>query len=1126
MEPSPSFSTYAADRTQGFTGRKWVFDAVDQWLGQPNGSRFFLLTGEPGSGKTAVAGRLFQFASAAIPARQDEPHLEPGFLAASHFCSARDAGSVDPRGFTRSLFQQLQKAEPTFAGALIASSDRRIDIKVDQQIGQVGPSGQVTGVVIKNLDLSGLLPQDGFNRSVLDPLHAIYDAGFDEQITILVDALDESLTYKGDVTIVRLLSGLRGLPSKVRFIITSRPEVSVLREFQDADGLSLSGAEFDKLNLKDISGYVRNRLGGKEFAGGAGLASEQAAPLAEKIAEKSEGNFQFVTFLLNAMAKGQRPLDDLDGLPQGLDGLYLDSLGRVVDLGNKDWARDYSPVMGVLSVGQGSLTASQLQALTNQTEEATWNAIVGLQQFIEEAKGNGDTSESSYRLYHQSVVDFLERRQVGEKRIINPYYLSPAAWHRRIADYYLDDRAGDWKQWDDYGLRYAASHLAESIRGAPAAEVHSQTERLVSLVTNSEFQNANIERIGDLAALRRDLVKALRCAVADRDAGALPLVVESALNLVKFRHELRPESVFELASKGQVESARRRLSLFDVESDWLQASLLAIAWLASAASPAEARKLRDQVAGLIPPSGALPRLLDLLNAELEHTPLAMGVLPPPPPQYLAAAIVERLGGGSDAELLSTRGLGMVPAAPPAPEWQSARELGMSPSTPPLVQQAAPGVPPPASPAPFVGKPGQALDRAGYLAEQDGPRLVAFAAAQPAEGDRYFKQYLAIHSSYNYVQYRNRSLWMLLEAALQHPDQAWVKATLPQIASAALAGSRLDFQESLRTTLLGIMSFRQLPDAARLFEVIKGRALAEAAAIRPNQVEGDPLGRCKRRLASLAEVHSRVFGDPATAAVLLDKAMGVPRGFAGFGMPTLLTLAESILVCGPLNVPLIDKALQFAQEAAHNIQDHFFCARSTSRLNAMRNRWWTPALPDARQSAKRLATDGAPAPEFAALHEVGEAYGRRVLGPQSLILPDWMREASTLRSLSLVYNRPVSEFLELNAELGSSPDATLAPGTEVNVPDRGFSTLLAARVAAGVLADPGLGPDEQAEVIKSLAPVAADNPTALDTVLARLLLAAGPAIIPPVLDRLNQIVTQYSHDQSSDLEVNQPPGLPI
>jgi hypothetical protein len=367
--------------------------------------------------------------------------------------------------------------------------------------------------------------------------------------------------------------------------------------------------------------------------------------------------------------------------------------------------------------------------------------------------------------------------------------------------------------------------------------------------------------------------------------------------------------------------------------------------------------------------------------------------------------------------------------------------------------------------------------------------------------------------------------MLLQAALQHPDQAWVKSIMPEICSSALAGSRLDFQESLRTTLAGIMSYKQIPDAAPLFEEIKGRALAEAAAIGPNQVEGDALGRCKRRLASLAEVHSRVFADPATAGAFLEKAMGVPSGFAGFGMPALLTLAESILVCCPDNVPLIEQALDRAQEAAHNIQDHFFCARSTARFNAMRHRWWKAPFPDARQSAKRLNSDSSLAPEFAARHEVVETYRRRVLGPQSLVLPDWMRGASTLRSLSLVYNRPVSELLELNVEQGWSADLSLPSGTPVNVPDLGFSTLLAARLAAGVLRDPALSPDEQAETIKSLVPLAADNPTALDTVLARLLLAASPGVAGPVLDKLNQIVSEYTDEQGADLEVHQPPMLP-
>jgi hypothetical protein len=47
------FTNYITERTINFTGREWVFQPVNDWLADPGGSRFFLLTGEP-----VVVGRL------------------------------------------------------------------------------------------------------------------------------------------------------------------------------------------------------------------------------------------------------------------------------------------------------------------------------------------------------------------------------------------------------------------------------------------------------------------------------------------------------------------------------------------------------------------------------------------------------------------------------------------------------------------------------------------------------------------------------------------------------------------------------------------------------------------------------------------------------------------------------------------------------------------------------------------------------------------------------------------------------------------------------------------------------------------------------------------------------------
>ena len=52
------FSDFIVERTKNFTGREWIFRKIDRWLADPNRSRIFLLTGAPGSGKSAIMARL------------------------------------------------------------------------------------------------------------------------------------------------------------------------------------------------------------------------------------------------------------------------------------------------------------------------------------------------------------------------------------------------------------------------------------------------------------------------------------------------------------------------------------------------------------------------------------------------------------------------------------------------------------------------------------------------------------------------------------------------------------------------------------------------------------------------------------------------------------------------------------------------------------------------------------------------------------------------------------------------------------------------------------------------------------------------------------------------------------
>jgi flagellar biosynthesis GTPase FlhF len=55
-----AYRNLIAERTRDFTGRKWGFAEIERWLSDPEGTRFFILTGEPGVGKTSITARLVQ----------------------------------------------------------------------------------------------------------------------------------------------------------------------------------------------------------------------------------------------------------------------------------------------------------------------------------------------------------------------------------------------------------------------------------------------------------------------------------------------------------------------------------------------------------------------------------------------------------------------------------------------------------------------------------------------------------------------------------------------------------------------------------------------------------------------------------------------------------------------------------------------------------------------------------------------------------------------------------------------------------------------------------------------------------------------------------------------------------
>ncbi len=1031
-----------------------------------------MLTGKPGCGKTAVAGRLAQFlqGSRAAPKGLESLASRSGRLTAVHFCHAGKSLWTNPRIFTESLALQLA-AHPAFAAALVRQSQKHDDPArrpvqvIHQEVETVAEGGEVTGIInrIENISVGAIPPEDAFIRTVHQPLEAVHDEDPGSQVIILVDGLDESLVYSGPTGIVSLLAQTAELPANVHLLLTSRRTTRVLSQFKGARVVDISAKKNDKDNRRDIVEYVLARCKEDERLTPK-VESGMALTLAEGIADKAQGNFQYAHSLLRAMALGLRPVEDLEGLPEGLDNLYHDSVQRVVALGKRDWTTEYAPLLGLLSVVQESVTAGQLRSFSGQGESQFDRNLDDLRQFISavrEPRGPEADRYHLYHLYHQSIVDFLSRKSVileGE-RLDNQFRLAMSEWHRRIGDYYLDNYEGAWSSYLDeednwaeldFGLRHLVTHLAAGLPGSAPKARHDRTGQLIQTVLDPDFQQTHIERLDDIPGLLRDLERAMACAVANRHKQAAEPLTRLALGLVAFRRQhLRPEPIFELALQGDLEAAERRLGLFGMERHWRWTILLLLAWLAPKEAAGRARELCDQCDAFLAGQELtvfepVARLLERVRVSLDGDEWFGTMSGRVVEEYEVAAILQMVGG-ADPE--AVEGFTLL----------HGKVSGEQDSGEPV-----------------------------YQATLHSPPLVTYAWAHPGDGTRFFQQYASAHANNSYERYRNLSLWELVKAILFHPGQVWVRDRAVELASGALAGSSVHFQSALRLAVLGMIGWHHDPEALDRLDEIQDAAIKAAGELVPMRGKADTWGHHLRRLCGLAEVYALIFGDQEKADSLIDTARKVHFGFSGFWAPARLTLAETIQLCRPGDVTAMLESVDAAAVSAHNTQDYVFCARVTARVNAMRERWWPPGAFDVEaEIAEFVANPGDG--RFASRHRVLEGYeGRLPDTAIRLIIPGWVRKAKKMSVLAQVYERPAEQVALLNPDVGM--DVELDAADRVNIPDPDFAPLLAARFAAEALARKTLQPRRKVRLIQTLVPLTTLNPTALDTILARLLMA--------------------------------------
>jgi hypothetical protein len=177
-----------------FAGRTWLLPTLMEWFEKPD-DRFFVLQGAVGTGKSMIMAWLAGVGP--IPCHDEQAQLTlqkiNSLVKGVHFCEA-NTGSVSPKNLADNLAKQLTAQIKGFSDALAASLLNRVQFNSSISGSE---ANSITGIYIKELHLGGLDDDSSFNLSFREPLKKLYESGYNEPMIILIDALDESLTYTG-----------------------------------------------------------------------------------------------------------------------------------------------------------------------------------------------------------------------------------------------------------------------------------------------------------------------------------------------------------------------------------------------------------------------------------------------------------------------------------------------------------------------------------------------------------------------------------------------------------------------------------------------------------------------------------------------------------------------------------------------------------------------------------------------------------------------------------------------------------------------------------------------------------------------------------------------------------------
>jgi hypothetical protein len=428
----------SADRAlpeRALVERPWLSAEIDAWF--RSGASTLLVVGSPGSGKSTALLDI------------ERSHQ----VLLTHSCRYRDDRLINPLRLVERIVEALATQSSAFAAAIRTdplSSGPHINFgDVHIQTGDVAEDGRVSGL---SLSLGELSPREAFDRVVRRPWDALVARERPPGVTIVIDALDESLSWPGRETVASLLaSAVAAPPRGMRFVLSARPRQEVVNHFPEAERIDLDAHSIE------ATADVRR------------LVTAVDPSSADEIARLADGNLLVATYLTNrpGLARVADPATGVLGLHQ----VYREFVDRELRMDIRRWRLELRPILSTLGVLRGpGVTARDLALIVGLPGPNTRDALDDLASFARPDEAG------RWTLFHESFRDYLA---ADEEIAANPTQDLVVAER-------LIELCPDWWACEmPYALTNIAGHLLAA--AADRAMRRHATERLATLISDARW---------------------------------------------------------------------------------------------------------------------------------------------------------------------------------------------------------------------------------------------------------------------------------------------------------------------------------------------------------------------------------------------------------------------------------------------------------------------------------------------------------------------------------------------------------------------------------------------------------------------------------------------------------------